>query len=308
MSQKLVECIPNFSEGRRVEVVDAIAAVIRAVPGVYLLDRSSDPDHNRSVITFVGTPEVVSEAAFAAITCAAELINLDEHQGQHPRIGATDVVPFVPIEGVTLEECVQLARELGQRVGDELDIPVYLYEAAATRPERINLENIRQGGYEGLKGAILTDPSRAPDFGPARLGGAGATVIGARKPLIAYNVYLTTDDITIAQKIAQSVRHSSGGLRYVKALGLLVDGRAQVSMNLTDFTGTPIHAAVEVIRREAARYGVAIHHSELIGLIPQAALIEAARWYLQLDAFTPDQILETKLQAVVSTNSDDTSG
>jgi glutamate formiminotransferase len=305
MPQKLVECIPNFSEGRKIEVVDAIAASIQDVRGVYLLDRSSDPDHNRSVMTFVGSPEAVLDAAFAAIARSAEHINLDEHQGQHPRIGATDVVPFVPLEGVTLDECAELARKLGARVAGELSIPVYLYEAAATRPERVKLESIRQSGYEGLKELILTDPNRAPDFGPSRLSGAGATVIGARKPLIAYNVYLTTDDISIAQKIAQTVRHSSGGLRYVKALGLLVDGRAQVSMNLTDFTGTPIHVAVELIRREAARYGVAVHHSELIGLIPQAALVEAARWYLQLDGFGADQILETQLQQALSRNSVD---
>ena len=266
MPEKLVECIPNFSEGRRMDVVNAIFTAVESVPGVYLLDRSSDVDHNRSVITFAGSPGAVIEAAFAAIAIASESINLDEHTGQHPRIGATDVVPFVPLAGSTLEECVELAQRVGERVGRELGIPVYLYEAAATRPERVNLENIRRGGYEALKTAILTDPFYAPDFGPSRLGTAGATVIGARNPLIAYNVYLTTDDVSIAQHIAEAVRHSSGGLRYVKALGLLVNGRAQVSMNLTDFTGTPIHQAVELIRREAARYGVAIHYSELIGL------------------------------------------
>ena len=263
MSEKLVECIPNFSEGRRMDVVDAIVAAVEFVSGVYLLDRSSDADHNRSVITFAGSPKAVADAAFAAVACAAERINLDEHTGQHPRIGAADVVPFVPLAGSTLDECVDLARGVGERVGRELDIPVYLYEAAATRPERVNLENIRRGGYETLKTAIVTDPFYTPDFGPSQLGTAGATVIGARNPLIAYNVYLTTDDVTIAQRIAEAVRHSSGGLRYVKALGLLVNGRAQVSMNLTDFTGTPIHQAVELIRREAARYGVAVHHSEL---------------------------------------------
>ncbi|MBL8164988.1 MAG: glutamate formimidoyltransferase [Anaerolineae bacterium] len=297
MSAKLVECIPNFSEGRRPEVVDAIVSVIQSVEGVRLLDRSSDSDHNRSVITFVGTPDVVVEAAFAGIRTAAQHINLDTHQGAHPRIGATDVVPFVPLSGVTLEDCVLLARQLGKRVGDELGIPVYLYEAAATRPDRANLENIRRGEYEVLKDAITTDPNRAPDYGPARLGSAGATVIGARAPLIAFNIYLATDDVSIAKKIAAAVRHSSGGFHHVKGLGLLVDGRAQVSMNLTDFTRTPIARVVETIRREAQRYGVAVHHSELVGLIPQAALVDAARWYLQLDQFTPDQVLETRLFA-----------
>ncbi len=295
MARHLVECIPNFSEGRRIEVVDAIAEAIGAVHGAAILDRHSDTDHNRSVITFVGTPEAVVEAAFAGIRTAAQLIDLDVQQGEHPRIGAADVVPFVPIEGVTMDECVSLARTLGDRVGRELQIPVYLYEVAATRPERQNLANVRVGQYEGLKEAILNDPDRAPDFGPSKLGKAGAVAIGARAPLIAFNVYLTTDDIEIAKKIALAVRHSGGGLAYVKALGLLVKGRAQVSMNLTDYTRTPIHQAVELIRREAARYGVAVHHSELVGLIPQAALVDAARWYLQLDEFVPDQILETRL-------------
>ncbi len=297
MSQKLVECIPNFSEGRRTEVVDAIVNAIQSVGGARLLDRSSDADHNRSVITFAGTPEGVVEAAFAGIRKAAELINLDQHQGEHPRMGATDVVPFVPLEGVTMDECVALAKALGKRVADELNIPVYLYEAAATRPERTNLENIRRGEYEQLKEVIATDLNRVPDFGPSKLGTAGATVIGARAPLIAYNVYLTTDDVGIAKKIASAVRHSSGGFHHVKGLGLLVEGRAQVSMNLTDYTRTPIARVVETIRREAARYGVAVHHSELVGLTPQQSLIDAARWYLQLDQFKPDQILESRLYA-----------
>jgi glutamate formiminotransferase / formiminotetrahydrofolate cyclodeaminase len=306
MTKKLMECIPNFSEGRRIEVVDAIADAITAISDVYILDRSSDPDHNRSVITFAGSPSAVVEAAFNAIATAAQLIDLNQHHGQHPRIGATDVVPFVPLEGMTLDECVELAHVLGKRVGGELGIPVYLYEAAATRPERINLENIRRGNYVGLKTAIQIDSDRMPDFGPASLGSAGATVIGARPPLIAYNVYLTTDDIEIAQKIAVAIRHSSGGLRFVKALGLLVNGRAQVSMNLTNYTQTPIARVVEMIRREAARYGVAIHHAELIGLIPQAALIEAAQWYLQFDQFSPDQILESRLNTVLRDKTTDT--
>lgn len=295
---RLVECIPNFSEARRPEVIDQIVAAVTSVAEVQLLDRSSDLDHNRTVLTFVGPPEAVEEAAFRAIRTAAQLIDLNHHQGEHPRIGATDVCPFVPLQGVTMEECIALARRLGERVGRELDIPVYLYEYAATRPERVNLENIRRGQYESLKEEIATNPERQPDFGPPRLGPAGATVIGARDPLIAFNVYLTTDDLTIAKHIAAAIRHSSGGLRYVKALGLLVEGRAQVSMNLTNYQKTPIARVVELIRREAARYGVAIHHSELVGLIPQQALVDAAVWYLQLDAFHPDQILENRLYAL----------
>lgn len=293
---QIVECIPNFSEARRPEVVAAIRQAIADVPGVQVLDQHSDLDHNRSVITFAGPPQAVSEAAFRAIARAAELINLEEHEGEHPRIGATDVVPFVPISGISMEDCVGLARQVASRVGSELGIPVYLYEAAATRPDRQNLENIRRGQYEGLKAQIATDPDRQPDFGPARLGPAGATVIGARQPLIAYNVYLTTDQVEIAQKIARAVRHSSGGLRYVKALGLLVDGRAQVSMNLTNFRATPVARVVELIRREAARYGVGVHHSELVGLIPEEALVQAAVWHLQLDQFEADQILEHRLR------------
>lgn len=294
MPQQLVECVPNFSEGRRPEVVDAIVNAITSA-GVTLLDRSSDHDHNRSVITFVGTPDAVVEAAFQGIKQAAHLINLDNHQGEHPRIGATDVVPFIPLEGITLEECAALARRLGQRVGKELGIPVYLYEAAATRPERTNLENIRRGEYEAFKASVETDASRAPDFGPAKATPAGATVIGARQFLIAYNVYLNTDDVEVAKKIAKAVRHSSGGLRFVKGLGLLVDGRAQISMNLTDYTKTPIAHVMDMIRAQAVRYGVMTRHSELVGLIPQAALIDAAVYYLQLDQFTPAQILESKL-------------
>jgi glutamate formiminotransferase/formiminotetrahydrofolate cyclodeaminase len=251
------------------------------------------------VLTFAGPPDGVEEAAFRAIRTAARLIDLDMHGGEHPRIGATDVCPFVPLSGATMDDCIALARRLGERVGKELDIPVYLYEAAATRPDRVNLEDIRRGQYEGLKTEITTNPNRQPDFGPARLGKAGATVIGARSPLIAFNVYLTTDDVSLAKKIAKAVRHSSGGLRYVKAAGFLVEGRAQVSMNLTNFGETPVARVVEAVRREAQRYGVAIHHSELVGLIPQAALIDAAVWYTQLDGFRADQVLETRLFAGV---------
>jgi glutamate formiminotransferase/formiminotetrahydrofolate cyclodeaminase len=295
--QPLVECIPNFSEGRRPEVVEAIADAVRGTPGVTLLDYSSDADHNRSVLTFVGTPEGIEVAAFAAIKTAAALIDMTQHSGEHPRIGATDVVPFVPIRGVEMSDCAAIARRLGQRIGDELGIPVYLYERAATRPDRENLADLRKGEYEGLREAIKTDPDRAPDFGPTELGIAGATAIGARAPLIAYNVYLNTDDVEAARKIARAVRHSGGGLRFVKALGLLVDGRAQVSMNLTDYTRTPVQRVQELIRIEAARYGYQITQAELIGLIPEQALVDVARWYLQLDLFEDDQILEWRIQA-----------
>jgi glutamate formiminotransferase/formiminotetrahydrofolate cyclodeaminase len=292
---QLIECIPNFSEARRPEIIDQIIAAIASVEGARLLDRSSDLDHNRTVLTFAGAPAAVEEAAFRAIKTAAELIDLNQHTGAHPRIGATDVCPFVPISEVTMGECIELSKRLGQRVGGELSIPVYLYEAAATRPERANLENIRRGQYEGLKTEIESDPNRTPDFGPAKLGTAGATVIGARSPLIAFNVYLTTDDVDIAKKIAKAIRHSSGGLRYVKGLGLFVDGRAQISMNLTNFRETPVARVVEFIRREAQRYGAGIHHSELVGLIPQEALVDAAVWYTQLDQFENRQILESRL-------------
>jgi glutamate formiminotransferase/formiminotetrahydrofolate cyclodeaminase len=294
MSSPLVECIPNFSEARRPEVVEAIVSAITSA-GVIVLDRHSDTDHNRTVVTFIGPPAEVEEAAFQGIRKAAELINLDQHTGSHPRIGATDVVPFVPISGIGMDDCILIARRLGERVGRELNLPIYLYEAAALQPERVNLENIRRGQYEGLKAEIETHPERKPDFGPARLGPAGATVIGARHPLIAFNVYLASDDLTIAKAVAKAVRQSSGGLPSVKALGMLVEGLAQVSMNLTNFRQTSIQAAVEAVRGEAARHGVGIHHCELVGLVPQEALTETAVRYLQLDGFKNEQVLETRL-------------
>jgi len=293
--RKIVECVPNFSEGRRKGVIDQIAEAIAAVPGTHVLDVQSDADHNRTVVTFAGEPEAVEEAAFRGIEKAAELIDMDLHRGEHPRLGAADVVPFVPIKNVTMEDCVAIAQRLGERVGRELDIPVYLYEKAATRPERQNLADVRRGEYEGIKAEIATRPERAPDFGPRHVGKAGATAIGARSPLIAFNVYLGTDDVEIAQAIARAVRHSSGGLRYVKALGLLVKGQAQVSMNLTDYRQTPVHRVVEMIRREAERYGVSVAESELIGLIPNEALVEAAEFYLQLGDFSSQQVLENRL-------------
>ena len=305
MTLSLVECIPNYSEGRRPEVVEQIAASILAIPNVRILDRHSDVDHNRTVVTLLGDPQAVSEAVFRSIAKAAELIDLNKHEGEHPRIGATDVVPFVPIRDISMSECVELARSLGKRVADELGIPAYLYEEAAQTPERVNLENIRKGQYEGLKKEIQKDPSRKPDFGPAALGSAGATVIGAREALIAFNVYLNTDDVSVAKAIAKTIRFSSGGLRFVKAMGVLVEGRAQVSMNLTNFRKTSIALVVETIRREAQRYGTIIHHSELVGLVPQEALVDAAVWYTQLDQFDPLQVLENRLVSADQTMSAD---
>ena len=294
--QRIVECVPNFSEGRRQAVIDQIVASISEVAGVRVLDVESDADHNRTVVAFVGEPEAVEEAAFRGIRRAAELIDMEQHRGAHPRMGATDVVPFVPIRGVTMEDCVEIARRLGARVGSELGIPVYLYEAAATRPQRVNLADVRRGEYEGIRQEIATNPQRAPDFGPRRMGRAGATAIGARPPLIAFNVYLASDDVRIARAIAKAVRHSSGGLRYVKALGLLVGGRAQVSMNLTNYRKTPLARVVEMVRAEAARYGVSIAESEIVGLVPQEALLDAAVHYLQLHRFSADQVLENRLE------------
>ena len=293
--ERIVECVPNFSEGRRQDVIDAIVDAMERAPTIQLLDVKSDADHNRTVVTMVGPPRALEQAAYDGIARASQLIDMDEHEGQHPRMGATDVVPFVPVKGVTMDDCVGIARRLGRRVGEELDIPVYLYEAAATRPDRVNLADVRRGEYEGIKRAIATDPDRAPDFGPASVGTAGATVIGARPFLIAFNVYLNTDDVTVAKRIARAVRHSSGGFRFVKALGLRVEGRAQVSMNLTDFSRTPMHRVLEVIRREAARDGVSVSHSELIGLVPRQALLDSGSWYLQLDVDSM-QVLEDRLE------------
>lgn len=292
---QLIECIPNFSEGRRPEVISAIVAAITDAAPVQLLDTSSDADHNRTVVTFIGSPEAVEAAAFAGIKKAAELIDMDQHHGEHPRMGATDVCPFVPIRGVSMAECVVLARKLGAKVGAELNIPVYLYKEASTRPDRYELPDVRKGEYEGIREAVQTDPNRKPDFGPAALGKAGATAIGARPALVAYNVYLNTGDVKIAKEIAKALRFSGGGLRYIQASGFLVEGRAQVSMNLLDFTKTPLHRVQEMIHSEVKRYGVNISFSELVGLIPEAALTDAARWYLQLDRFSTDQILEHKL-------------
>lgn len=293
MSQ-IIECIPNFSEGCRIEVIDEIVQSIEQVEGVRVLHRTSDEDHNRSVITFVGDINTVGEAAFQAIYTASQLIDMKQHTGVHPRIGAADVIPFVPLENATMEDCIQIARKLGQRVGNELNLPVYLYGQTATHPQRENLAHIRRGQYEGLQEKMM-NPEWQPDYGSTTVGKAGAVAIGARKPLIAYNVYLNSDDVQIAKQIARTIRASNGGLVGVKALGLLVRGLAQVSMNLTDYRQTPIYRVMEAIRVEAQKQDVTIAHSELIGLLPQDALIETAAWYLQLQDFDAARILENRL-------------
>jgi glutamate formiminotransferase/formiminotetrahydrofolate cyclodeaminase len=295
----LVECVPNFSEGRDKSKVDAIIDAMK-IPGVYLLDRESDTDHNRSVITLVGEREAIQEAAIRGVGKASEMIDLNVHQGAHPRMGAADVVPFIPIDGVTIEDCIAMARHVGEQIWKRYQIPVYLYESAATTPERQNLENIRRGQFEGIRADIATNPARRPDFGDPRVHPtAGATVVGARKFLIAYNVFLNTPDVDIAKKIAKAVRFSTGGMRFVKGAGFLVRGLAQVSMNLTDFEQTPVHRVFEMVKREAARYGVAPVSSEIVGLIPKKALEQAAEWFLQVENFDSSLILENRLAAVM---------
>jgi glutamate formiminotransferase/formiminotetrahydrofolate cyclodeaminase len=294
--QQLVECVPNFSEGRNAAVYNQIADAIRSVRGIRVLDVSADADHNRTVITFVGAPNDVSEAAFRSIRKAAELIDLDKHHGEHPRIGATDVFPFIPIHGVTIKECIAIANQLGKRVGEELGIAVYLYGDAATTPQRKKLSSIRRGQYEKWKEEVATNPERKPDFGPAEPKKWGATVIGVRPFLIAYNIYLNSDNVEIADKIAKNIRFIGGGLRFVQAKGFLVEGQAQVSMNLTNFAKTPIYRVQEMVRREAAHYGLTITKAELVGMIPQQALMDSAKYYLQLDEMEEKQVLEYRLQ------------
>lgn len=295
----IVEAVPNFSEGRRPEVVEAIVAAIQA-PGVLLLDQSSDWDHNRSVVTVAGPPAAVVEGLFRAVRTAAERINLFEHMGEHPRIGATDVAPIVPIQNCTLAECATWATELGRRIGEELGIPVYLYEAAATRPERRNLATLRKGQFEALINEIAF-PERLPDFGPARVGPAGATVVGARQFLIAYNFYLEGDNVEIAKSIAKRIRESSGGLPAVRAMGLLVEGQAQVSMNLVDFTQTPLWRVMDTVSEMADAAGTRVTHSELIGLIPQEALLQVASHYLKLGDLTRLHVVENAIQSARGT-------
>jgi len=294
----IVECVPNFSEGRDKSKVDAIVAAMK-LDGVYLLDREMDADHNRCVITLAGEREAVQEAAIRGVGKAAELIDLNQHQGAHPRLGAADVVPFIPIDGVSVEDCVAMARHTGEQIWKRFQIPVYLYEAAAASPERQNLENIRRGQFEGIRDEIATNPARKPDFGEARLHPtAGACVVGARKFLIAYNIFLNTPDVDIAKKVAKAVRFSTGGLRFVKAAGFLVRGQAQVSMNLTDFEQTPMHRVFEMVRSEAERYGVSPTSSEIVGLVPKKALEQAAEWFLQIESFDSSLILENRLSSV----------
>ncbi len=295
----LVECVPNFSEGRDQATVDAIVDAMK-MPGVYLLDREMDADHNRCVITLVGDRDAIQEAAIRGVGKAAELIDLTTHTGAHPRMGAADVVPFIPIDGVTIEDCVAMANHVGEEIWRRYQIPVYLYESAARIPERQGLENIRRGQFEGISAEIATNPARRPDIGEPRLHPtAGATVVGARKFLIAYNVFLNTPDVDIAKKVAKAVRFSTGGMRFVKGAGFLVRGQAQVSMNLTDFEQTPVHRVFEMVKREAARYGVVPVSSEIVGLIPKKALEQAAEWFLQVENFDSSLILENRLAAVM---------
>ncbi len=296
--KKIVECIPNFSEGRHKEVVDALAATLTSAPGVALLDTEMDAAHNRCVITVAGDPETLAHGVVRAVGKAAELIDLRNHKGEHPRIGATDVIPFVPISGTTMDECIELSERVGAEIAARYGIPVYLYEQSARIPERRDLAYIRKGEFETLKEEIATVPERRPDFGPPEVhASAGATAVGARFPLIAYNVYLDTSDLKVAHAVARAVRNSGGGLRYVKALGFEIKERhqVQVSMNLTNFEATPIFRAFDMVRSEAERYGVAIASSEIVGLVPQKALDACADYYLRLEGFSARQVLENRL-------------
>ncbi len=294
----VIESVPNFSEGRRKEVIDAIVSSMSSVPGIKILDLESDPDHNRSVVTLIGDSKSIQAAALEGAKKACELIDLTKHKGQHPRIGALDVLPFVPISGATMQECVDIANKVGSRIGTELKIPVYLYESAAKRPDRVNLEDVRRGEFEGLREAILKDDSRIPDYGPRRIHPtAGAVAVGARMPLVAFNVNLNTSDVSIAKAIARKIRTSSGGFPKVKALGLMLaaKGVAQVSMNLTDYTVTGIPTVFEAIRKEAAAKGVDILESEVIGLVPLEAVCDVARVALKVPSFTSSQVLERRI-------------
>ena len=298
MPRQLVECVPNFSEGRDPAKLEALAAAMSAVPDVVLLDREADSDHNRSVFTLVGPPESVAEAALRGVGKAVELIDLTRHQGAHPRVGAADVVPFIPIEGVTLEDCVRLAERVGAEIWNRFQVPVYFYEAAARRPERVNLENVRKGQFEALVREMGVAAERQPDVGePVCHPTAGATVVGARKFLIAYNINLSTPDVAIAKRIARTIRFSSGGFRYVKSMGVDLASRnlAQVSINLTDFEQTPMHLVFETVRREAERYGVSVVGSEIVGLIPRKAIELSAEYFLRYENFRPELVLENRI-------------
>jgi glutamate formiminotransferase / formiminotetrahydrofolate cyclodeaminase len=305
--KNIVECVPNFSEGRDRSVLDQIIAAIQSVAGLCIMDVEMDADHHRSVITFVGEKETVGEGALRAIGKASELIDLTRHSGAHPRIGATDVVPFVPVKEVTLDECVIIARQVAEEAARRFSIPVYLYEAAATRPDRVQLENIRKGQFEGLRNEIEKLPARVPDFGPSKVHPtAGATVVGARKFLIAYNINLDTSDIAIARQIAKGIRCSSGGFRNVKAMGVELKARrqTQVSMNLTDFEQTPLHRVFEVVKREAERYGTRVVGSEIVGLVPKKALEMTADFYLQIENFQPQLVFENRLEDILEKSQD----
>ena len=291
---KIIESVPNFSEGRRQEVVERIVDQAKHTKGVWVLDWSMDASHNRSVVTLVGEPKGVFEALFKMTKTASELIDLRNHKGEHPRMGATDVVPLVPVLNTDMQECVDLSKQLGKRIADELEIPVYLYEKSATSPERESLSNIRKGEFEGFFEKIK-DPRWAPDFGPTKVHPtAGVMAVGAREFLIAYNVNLNTTNLSIAKKIAKAVRHSSGGFRYVKAIGVELSdkGMVQVSMNMTNYNKSPLFRVFEVVKREAARYGVSVVSSEIVGMVPMQALLNVARYYLQLDDFTVERIVE----------------
>ena len=298
LAMAIIESIPNVSEGRRTDVIEKLIGAVTATPGVRLLDHSSDASHNRSVLTLVGDAPSLKAATVALFGAAIASIDLRTHQGEHPRLGAVDVVPFVPIEGATMDDCVALAKDVAATVAERFALPVFLYEDASSNPARKNLEDIRRGEFEGLAAKMRT-PGWSPDFGPSQPHeSAGASVIGARMPLIAYNINLNTDRLDVARKIASAIRHSSGGLRYVKAMGVMLEDRrlAQVSMNLTNYQKTPIFRVFEMVKREAERYGVTVLESEIVGLVPSAALTAAAEYYLQIEGFGERQVLETKLR------------
>jgi glutamate formiminotransferase len=298
VADQLIECVPNFSEGRKPEVIAALREAVAAVEGVRILDTHADADHNRCVLTYVVPLSTAIASGLAAARAAVRWIDLREHQGAHPRMGALDVFPFVPLGDVPMARCVELATGLGEAIAAELDIPVYLYEDAARRPDRVNLENVRKGGFEALRDSLPGNRERWPDFGPAAVHpSAGAVAVGARRPLIAFNVYLGTPDPAAAKAIARAIRHSSGGLRYVKALGLEMPGTGttQVSMNLTNYRSSSVVTVMDLIRAESARWGVPVVHSEVVGLVPLDAMLDAAQAFLQLREFSRDQVLERRL-------------
>jgi glutamate formiminotransferase len=299
---RVVECVPNFSEGRKRGVVERLVEAVESVEGALVLGTHVDADHNRSVVTFVAPPDAVVAAAVRVVARAAELIDLSEHAGQHPRMGACDVLPFIPVRGVTVEECIALARRAGERIWGELNIPVYFYESAAMRPERRNLADVRRGGFELLREQIATNPERAPDVGEPRVHPtAGACIVGVRPLLIAYNVTLKTSDLSVAKSIARAVRERGGGLPHLKALGFELESRGvvQVSMNLTSYELTNLHQAFEAVRREAERLGVEVLASEIVGLVPQAALDRTAAHFLKLENYSPDLVLENRIAAAL---------